>query len=205
MPTNVGPASLQKCVGDFCCVNFGGFCRGGFSWRIFPGTFCPQKWEKNRWQNPRENPAGQKIKSTKIRSAKIWPKKWHHFFIWESRMGGFQEGGFSNSWTCCVFFAWISVLQGNSCLKSTLHLLLRRRVWGQICYLKNPPSENPPLNDLIFPFFFCAKARLRKTLRCHVRLARLVGLPRHVRLEGCRLKRRRLCLVAHRESRRALC
>ena len=34
----VGPAPLQKCVGDFCCINFGGFCRG-FSWRIFLGTF----------------------------------------------------------------------------------------------------------------------------------------------------------------------
>ena len=30
------------------------------------------------------------------------------------------------------------LLQGNSYLKSTLRLLLRRRVWGQICYLKNP-------------------------------------------------------------------
>ena len=65
---------------------------------------------------------------------------------WESRMGGFQEGGFSNSWTCCEFFAWKSAIQGNSYLKSTLRLLLRRRVWGQICYLKNPPSENPPFD-----------------------------------------------------------
>ena len=23
---NFGPAPLQKCVGDFCCINFGGFC-----------------------------------------------------------------------------------------------------------------------------------------------------------------------------------
>ena len=27
---------------DFCCINFGGFSRG-FSWRIFLGTFSPQK------------------------------------------------------------------------------------------------------------------------------------------------------------------
>ena len=53
-------APLQKCVGDFCCINFGGFCRG-FSWRIFLGTFSPQKWgEKIRRQNPRKNLAAQK-------------------------------------------------------------------------------------------------------------------------------------------------
>ena len=38
------------------------------------------------------------------------------------------------------------LLQGNSYLKSTLRLLLRRRVWGQICYLKNHLSENPPVD-----------------------------------------------------------
>ena len=37
-PTVFGPAPLQKCVRDFCCRNFGGFCRG-FSWRIFLLTF----------------------------------------------------------------------------------------------------------------------------------------------------------------------
>ena len=30
---NIGPAPLKKCVGDFCCTNFGGFCRG------FPGEY----------------------------------------------------------------------------------------------------------------------------------------------------------------------
>ena len=38
----VGLAPLQKVVGDFCRIKFGGFCRG-FSWRIFLGTFSPQK------------------------------------------------------------------------------------------------------------------------------------------------------------------
>ena len=38
----IGPAPLQKCVGDFCCINFGGFCRG-FSWRIFLATFEVKK------------------------------------------------------------------------------------------------------------------------------------------------------------------
>ena len=40
-----GPAPLQRCVGDFCCANFGGFCRG-FSWTIFLGTFSHRHEEK---------------------------------------------------------------------------------------------------------------------------------------------------------------
>ena len=37
----LGPAPLQECVGDFCCVNFGGFAGdfpGGylFFWALFP-------------------------------------------------------------------------------------------------------------------------------------------------------------------------
>ena len=36
-------------------------------------------------------------------------------------------------------------MQGNSYLKSTLRLLLRRRVWGQNLLFENPPSENPPI------------------------------------------------------------
>ena len=34
------PTPLQKFVGDFCCTNFGGFCR---IWRIFLGTFPHKK------------------------------------------------------------------------------------------------------------------------------------------------------------------
>ena len=41
--------SREKCVGDFCSINFGGFCRG-FSWRIFledfSGHFFPTKMRK---------------------------------------------------------------------------------------------------------------------------------------------------------------
>ena len=40
------PAPLQKCAGDFCCVNFGGFCRG-LSWRIFLGTISHQNEKKS--------------------------------------------------------------------------------------------------------------------------------------------------------------
>ena len=42
---SVGLAPLQKIVGDFCCIKFGGFCRG-FSWRIFLGTFSHKNEEK---------------------------------------------------------------------------------------------------------------------------------------------------------------
>ena len=42
---NLGPAPLHRCVGDFCCINIGGFCRG-FSWRIFLGTFSNKNEEK---------------------------------------------------------------------------------------------------------------------------------------------------------------
>ena len=56
----LGPDPLQKCVEDFCCINFGGFCRG-FSWRIFLGTFSHKNEEKKiRRENPRKNPAAQK-------------------------------------------------------------------------------------------------------------------------------------------------
>ena len=72
-PKLIGPAPVQKCVGDFCGINFGGFCRE-FSWRIFWALF-PTKM--------RENKSGDKIRKKirrpknknprKIRSAKIRP------------------------------------------------------------------------------------------------------------------------------------
>ena len=43
-------------------------------------------------------------------------------------IAGFQEGGFSNSWICCVFFFSLRqnlLLQGNSYQNLTLRLLLR--------------------------------------------------------------------------------
>ena len=43
--------SLQMCVGDSCCVNLGGFCRG-FSWWILLGTFCQQTWGDQNWRHP---------------------------------------------------------------------------------------------------------------------------------------------------------
>ena len=47
---------------------------------------------------------------------------------WESRMGGFQEGDFQIVERAALSSRGNLLLQGNSYLKSTLRLLLRRRV-----------------------------------------------------------------------------
>ena len=69
----LGPAPLQKCVGAFCCVNFGGFCRdfpGGF----FLGTFSHKNEEKKSGDKSPKESGGPKIKNPrKIRSAKNRP------------------------------------------------------------------------------------------------------------------------------------
>ena len=77
---------------------------------------------------------------------------WKQFFcvtdwqiIWESRMRGFQEGGFQIVERTAFSSRGYLLLQGNSCLKSTLRLLLRRRVRGQICYLRITPSDTKSL------------------------------------------------------------
>ena len=67
--TVLGPAPLQKCVGDFCCINFGGFCRG-FSWGIFLGTFSHKNEEKISGDKIREKIGGPKIK---IREKSVLP------------------------------------------------------------------------------------------------------------------------------------
>ena len=74
------------------------------------------------------HPKPQKLIEIKIRLS-----------TWESRMGGFQEGGFQ------IVERAASSSCGNLLLQGALRLLLWRRVWGQIYYLKNPPSENPPI------------------------------------------------------------
>ena len=66
----LGPAPLQKCVGDFCRVNFGGFCRG-FSGTIFLGTFSHKNEEKTSGDKIRKEIRRPKHKNPrKIRSAK---------------------------------------------------------------------------------------------------------------------------------------
>ena len=63
-----GPAPLQKCVGDFCCATFGGFC-WGFSWSIFLGIF-PTKLRIKSGDKIRKKSGGSKnINPRKIRSA----------------------------------------------------------------------------------------------------------------------------------------
>ena len=51
-----------------------------------------------------------------------------HNICWESRMGGFQEGGFQIVERAVFSSRGHLLLQGNSYLKSTPRLLLRRRV-----------------------------------------------------------------------------
>ena len=70
--TWAGP-SAEMCVGDLCCINFGGFCRG-FSWRIFLGTFSHKNEEKKSGEKIREKIRWLKNKNPrKIRSAKNRP------------------------------------------------------------------------------------------------------------------------------------
>ena len=68
--TIVGPAPLQKCVRDFRCINFGGFCRG-FSWRISLGTSSHENEEKNSGEKIRKKIWWPKIK---IRKKSVLPK-----------------------------------------------------------------------------------------------------------------------------------
>ena len=66
----LGLAPLQKIVGDFCCIKFGGFCRG-FSWRIFLGTFAHKNEEKKSGDKIRDKIRRLKNKNPlEIRSAK---------------------------------------------------------------------------------------------------------------------------------------
>ena len=41
------PPGLQKLVGDFCCIDFGGFSQG-FSWRILLGTHFSHKKRREK-------------------------------------------------------------------------------------------------------------------------------------------------------------
>ena len=50
---SLGPAPLQKCVGDFGCTNF-----GRLSWRIFLGTFSHRNEEKKSGDKIREKIGG---------------------------------------------------------------------------------------------------------------------------------------------------
>ena len=76
-------------------------------------------------------------------------------------MGGFQEGGFQIVERAAFSSRGTLLLQGNSYLKSTLRLLLRRRVGGQICYLKNPLPKTP---HSIFPIQWGWKSSAEKGL-----------------------------------------
>ena len=55
----LGRTPLQKIVGDFCCIKFGGFCRG-FTWRIFLALFPTKMRRTNPATKSATNPAAQK-------------------------------------------------------------------------------------------------------------------------------------------------
>ena len=77
-----GPAPLQKVVGDFCCISFGGFCRG-FSWRIFLGTFSHKNEEKKCGDKSAKKSGGSKIKiCEKSVLPKSDPNILCHYWCW---------------------------------------------------------------------------------------------------------------------------
>ena len=51
--TVVRPVPLQKCVGDFCCIEFGGLCRGFFR-PLFPRQKKEEKQSRDKIRNKKK-------------------------------------------------------------------------------------------------------------------------------------------------------
>ena len=85
--------------------------------------------------------------------------------------GGVPRRGFSNSWTCCVFFAWKSVIAREFLLKIDTLLAIATSGLRTNLLFENPPSENP---HSIFPRY---SARFRKIARAFGR-----KIPKHCKL-----------------------
>ena len=91
----VGLAPLQKCVGDFCCINFGGFC-GDFPGGFFLGTFSHRNEEKKSGEKIREKKSGgPKIK---ICEKSVLPKTdlnriFGSFTFWQFAAVSLSPGG----------------------------------------------------------------------------------------------------------------
>ena len=103
---NIGPAPLQKCVGDFCCINYGGICQS-FSSRIFLGTvnFPTENEEKksdNKIRKKKRRPKNkipEKFRSSKNRPQKTNPKLLRpKFFCGCLRSTSVQKCLFSRIW-----------------------------------------------------------------------------------------------------------
>ena len=72
---NLQTCHLKKCVGDSCCITFGGFCRkcflpGGFFGALFPTKMrrnnpARKSTKKNEKIREKKHPAAQKKKSAK--------------------------------------------------------------------------------------------------------------------------------------------
>ena len=91
-----GP-SVEMCRG-FCCINFGGFCRG-FSWRIFLGTFSHKYEERKSATKSTKKTGGPK---NKIREKSVLPR------TGPKKFGAFFVRQFWNSFT--IFFGGNFVL-----------------------------------------------------------------------------------------------
>ena len=59
--------------------------------------------------------------------------------------GGVPGRGFSNSWTCCVFFAWKSVIAREFLLKIYTLLAIATSGLRTNLLFENPPVRNPPI------------------------------------------------------------
>ena len=78
-------------------------------------------WEESLVANPFSEPPRKGDRCPKTQKREVNEN-------WESRMGGFQEGGFQIVERAAFSSRGDLLLQGTSYLKSTLRLLLRRRV-----------------------------------------------------------------------------
>ena len=66
-------------------------------------------------------------------------------------MGGVPGRGFSNSGTCCVFFAWKSVIAREFLLKIDTSLAIATSGLRTNLLFENPPLRNPPHSIFLGP------------------------------------------------------
>ena len=90
-------------------------------------------------------------------SAKIPPD--HKGLLSGIANGGFPRGGFSNSWTCSVFFAWKSVIAREFLLQIDTSLAIATSGLRTNLLFEKPPFRKPPIR---FSQYWC-----NKTCRMH--------------------------------------
>ena len=89
-------AICRNVLEDFCCIDFGGFCRG-FSWRIFFWALFPTKMRrKYPARKSAKKSGGSKIK---IREKSVLPKAGpNRLFPWACVL---VHGPWTFAWICC--------------------------------------------------------------------------------------------------------